>query len=163
MKALLTRFRSFCVSSFPLVAFFLVISNFIVSCSVSRAARPQYHYKTFVVTNVVSSVVTNFISSPSFSSSVPSGSNTVSSVSSDPPVYDGRYKYFVLESRRMAFMDGTYYGEGDICSRGLILRIFPDRIFLHNGSCIENKLVFSLDSPSLVSSPPPFQLPKRSK
>lgn len=157
MKTLITRFRSFCVSSFPLVAFALVVSNFIVSCSVSRASRPQYHYKTFVITNVVSSVVTNYVSSSFLPSSIPSNALPESVEQPPPPRYDGSYKYFVLESRRMAYMDGTYYREGDVCSRGIILRIFPDCIYLHNGSVIDNKYQVRMDGErsSPFSSPPP--------
>lgn len=163
MKNLLVRFRAFCVSSFPLVAFALVLSNFIVSCSVSRSVKPQYFYKTEVVTNYIHSVVTNFVTGVTSSTIVSTSTNGVSSSSYEPPVYDYSYRYFVLSARRMAYMDGAYLSEGDICSRGLILRIFPDRIFLHDGSVIQNTYRKSLDESFNPVSASYLPLPKKKR
>lgn len=136
MKHILARFRSFCVGSFPLVAFVLVVSNFFISFRLGQTRKPVYSYRTFVVTNYIHSVVTNFVVS-----SIPvESSSTTNSVSSltPPPVYQKEYRYFLSSSRRMVYMDGSYFSEGDYCSRGLIVRIFPDIIYLHDGSTIEN-------------------------
>lgn len=147
MKSILVRFRAFCVSSFPLVAFALVVSNFIMSFKISKSVHPQYSYRTFVVTNYLHSVVTNFVSSPS-SPSFNSTNFSPSAEKPSPPRYDRSYRYFVNASRRMVYMDGSYYSEGDACSKGLIIRIFPDCIYLHDGSVIDNKY-----SPPLDDSP----------
>lgn len=141
MKLLFKRFCSFCVTCAPFVAFLLVVSNFFVSCSVIRTAHPRYFYKTIVVTNDVVTIVSNFVSSSSVSIPVdPSHSNLVSSTPLSPPVYNKPFRYFVLGGRRMVAMDGVHFSEGDICSSGIILRIFPDRIILHDGSRIDNSL-----------------------
>lgn len=149
MKHLLARFRSFCVGSFPLVAFVLVVSNFFISFRLGQSRKPVYSYRTFVVTNYLHSVVTNFVVSSSPCVSL-SPTNTVSSLPS-PPVYQKEYRYFLSSSRRMVYMDGTYFSEGDFCSRGLIVRIFPDMIYLHDGSTIENTYrVPSFERPTLM-------------
>lgn len=135
MNRILTRIRDFCISSFPLVAFALVISNFVVSCCVARSNHPKFVYKTFVITNEVVTVVSQFfgsVSSPSVSSPVSKDSST------PPPVYPLHYEYFILSGRPVVRMFGSVFHEGDTCSRGVILRIFPDRIILHDGSFIEN-------------------------
>lgn len=133
MKRFFLWFRSFCVTSFPFVAFALVICNFIVSCSVYRTAHPRYFYKTFVITNEVHSVVSSTVP---FSVSSPESSSKSSEYS--PSVVPVDYDYMVLSSSPVIRLFGRVYREGDVTSHGLILRIFPDRVFLHDGTVLEN-------------------------
>lgn len=140
MNKFFNWFRSFCVTSFPFVAFVLVVVNFFVSFFVYKSSHPRYYYRCFVITNEVVSVVTSVIpssvSSP-VSSSLPSASSSSPS-SNPPPVYPVRYEYMLLSGFPCARLFGRVYYEGDFTSRGMILRIFPDRIVLHNGSSFEN-------------------------
>lgn len=111
------------------------MSNVLVSCSVSRSCHPRYFYKTFVITNEVVTIITQQVSSLSLPSSVSSSSSSSPSL---PPSYPVSYDYFVFSGRPSVRLFGRVYHEGDFTSRGMILRIFPDRILLMNGSVLEN-------------------------
>lgn len=91
---------------------------------------------------MVSSVVTNYIQNSNpiqFSTS----SNSISSVSSPRPKETrSRFSYSVVSGRRCFRWFSHDYYEGDVCSLGLVLRVFPDRVFFHNGDVLLN------DSPS---------------
>lgn len=137
MSAILTRFRAFCVSSFPLVAFALVVANFITCCSVSRSCHPQYVYSTIATTNYISEVITNYLSSPLYSTNS-INIDTKELKQNSPPSFNVSYQYFVIGDSPTIKMNGVYYREGQVCSKGIILRIFPDTVYLHNGSTLSN-------------------------
>lgn len=162
MRQLIARFRSFCVSSFPVVAFALVVANFVTCCCVSRSCHPQYLYKTVVTTNYLHSVVTNFLYSPSLSPST-IATNTPSRRDIEPTRYPVNYRYFVLGSKPTIYMHGVYYSEGDICSRGIILRIFPDCVYLLNGSILENKYQPKDDEYNFRKSPESYKLTNKER
>lgn len=127
------------------VPFFLTcafLCNFVLSCVVYRSSHPRYIYETHVTTNYVHSVVTNFLPP-----SVVLSSNSVSSVvspskssSSSTESHRFPYEYFILSGRASMRYYGKVYYEGDVCSLGLILRIFPDKVFFHNGDVLLNDL-----------------------
>ena len=135
MKSFLERLRSSLRSFLPLVLFCLVVSNFVLSCSAFRSARPQYRYHHVVVTNEVVQVVSN-----SVPSSVDSFSprKEVERASDSLPEISRPYTFFYLSGEAFAKLDGFYYRSGDVLSSGRIVRIFPDRIYLHDGSTIVN-------------------------
>ncbi len=144
MKNFFKRFRSLLVSASPFAVALLFLSNLIVSFFVYRSSRPQALYRFFVVTNYVHSVSTNLPSSPSSHSlslnlAAPRESRLPDQVSVD-------YLYFVLSGRPCVRMYGKIYSEGDYCSRGLILRIYPDRILLWDGTYLENSNSHSINS-----------------
>lgn len=137
MKNFFKRIRSFLVLCAPFCIGVLFIVNLVVSFFSYRSSRPQFLYRVFVVTNVVSSVTTSFFGS--VSGTFTNGQSIVSSpVRHTPPSFSLPYDYFVLSGKPYIRYFDKHYTEGDYCSRGMIMRIFPDRVFLWDGSVIEN-------------------------
>lgn len=138
MKQLITRIKSALKTLAPLVAFALLCSNFIVSCCVVRSSRPRYFYNTLVVTNELLTVVSNVLSATYQPTNHVSFSGVSRSSETVPRSQRVNYRYSVVGGKPVVYMHNRYYYEGDITSRGIILRIFPDRIYLHDGFYIEN-------------------------
>lgn len=129
----MARITAFFKKYFPLLAFAMVVSNFVLSCSAIRSIRPQkvIHYSE--VTNYVYSVSSNILTSTF------SPTNTTSSSSVVPPVeHPAEYDYFVNAGSPCIRIYGKIVFEGDVVSYGRIFRIFPDRLFLMNGDIIVN-------------------------
>lgn len=147
MKNFFKRIRSFLVLCAPFCIGVLFIVNLVVSFFSYRSSRPQFLYRVFVVTNVVSTVTTSFVGSvsQSFSNGL-SIVNSPSPVRHSPPVISLPYDYFVLSGKPYIRYFDKHYTEGDYCSRGMIMRIFPDRVFLWDGSVIENARLRSSDN-----------------
>ena len=72
------------------------------------------------------------------------GPNSVVSSSSSSPVfsnvrvYNLPYDYAVVQGDSAAVISGFPYFEGSLHAYGLIVRIFPERIYFTDGSYIEN-------------------------
>lgn len=147
MKSFFTRLFSTLRAFAPFVAFSLVVSNFCLSCAAYRSARPQYRYRHFTVTNEIVTVVSN-VSGSVLAKDI-SQNNIAPGFSS--PVISRPYSYFVVAGVSMAYLDGFYYRAGDSVSSGIIIRIFPDCILLHDGSRIMNS---SLPSTQRKEFPP---------
>ena len=126
----------------PFLIFCAFLCNFVVSCVVYRSAHPRFIYETHVTTNYIHSVVTNYLSSSLVSptSSVTSVSSQVKPSRPSTQTHIFPYEYFVISGRSVMRYFGKVYFEGDICSLGLILRIFPDKVFFHNGDVLQNDL-----------------------
>ena len=135
----LARLKSILSTALPFLVFCAVLSNFFVSCCVYRSSHPRFVFSHSEVTNYVYSVTTNFLSSPShlvtnvLNSSVAPGRNEYT-----PKVVNGNYQYFVFSGRRCFRYFQHDYFEGDVSSLGLVLRIFPDKVFFHDGTQLVN-------------------------
>lgn len=159
---MIDKFKKICISLWPPVLFGLVVSNFALSCSAYRSASPrEYHYYREITNNVPvispaaavsASVVTNSLAMDS--TSVPVGPLEISLP----------YMFIVVNGLPCMRFYGRYYYEGDVMSRGRILRIFPDRVFLQTGDIICNSSV-PIDRQALSperrpSSPPKIKTPE---
>ena len=119
----------------------LSMSNFYLAFRASRVVN----LKSVTVTNVVEVVnlksPTNDLPSAVSPFEIPS-----SPVPASPPVPVPRevaqwpYRYFLVNHRIGLEAFGRYYYEGSPCSYGRISQIYPDRILLHSGDWISNKL-----------------------
>lgn len=124
----------------PFLVCLCAIANFFVSCTVSRAVRPQ----------IVYTVETNFVVSSSVSTSAAPVS--VSAVGSVLPTVEGKaprvdplfeevkieYHAFVACGRACFRWLDHDYRVGDATSYGIVVGIYPDRILLHNGNRLVN-------------------------
>lgn len=136
----LSSVKDFLKGLAPFLVCLCAIANFFVSCSVSRAVRPQFVY----------SVVTNFVVSSNLSTSAAPVS--VYSVGSVLPTVEGKaprvdplfeevkieYHAFVERGRACFRWLDHDYRVGDATSYGIVVGIYPDRILLHNGNRLVN-------------------------
>lgn len=136
----LSSVKDFLKGLAPFLVCLCAIANFFVSCTVSRAVRPQYSY----------SVVTNFVVSSNVSTSAAPVS--VSAVGSVLPTVEGKaprvdplfdevkieYHAFIAHGRACFRWLDHDYRVGDATSYGIVVGIYPDRILLHNGNRLVN-------------------------
>lgn len=154
---MIDRFKRICVAFWPPVLFGLVVSNFALSCSAYRSASPrEYHYYREITNNVP-------VISPAATVS-PSVVTNLTAVDSSPvPVPPSEislpYTFLVVSGAPCMRFYGRYYYEGDVMSRGRILRIFPDRVFLQTGDIICNSSV-PVDREAPAPARRPFSPPK---
>lgn len=143
------RLKSFLSSFMPFILVALFVCNFVVSCCVYRSTRPQFVFSHSEVTNFVYSVVTNTVE---LSSSNNSGSfeETTSSKTDDirSRSFEHRapYQSFVLNGRKAFRYFGHDYFSGDVCSLGVVLSIYPDKVYFHNGNVLVNLPLDSHDN-----------------
>lgn len=139
-RNIFTKLRLILRRCWTVLVFAVAISNFVMSCSVSRMTRPQYVYTTTTNEIFYTSVVTQFISSASTSSSLPLSDSPSSSDSfsrnHDSSTY--HYRYMLVGGRKCVELFGRICYVGSRTSYGRIVDIFPDRILLDDGSFIVN-------------------------
>lgn len=144
-RSIFTTLRLFLRRTWTILVFAAAIANFILSCSVSRMARPQYIYHTVTNEIVRTSIVTQLVSSadsPDIATpfNFPS-SDVSSSPSSSPPrsISTTYYRYTLVGGRRAVMLFGRMHYIGSRTSYGRIVDIFPDRVLLDSGMSIHNQ------------------------
>lgn len=135
----LSRLGSRLKDLIPLFVFFALVLNLLVVYRFESTRDPQviYSVQKVPVTNSVERVIESVDSSGGSRSSP---SNSVSSNSVSVSVY---YDYFTVSGVRIVKMWERYWNEGSLTSYGRVSKIFPDRIFLDDGTIISNLKSYS--------------------
>lgn len=119
--------------------FFLLVTNFIVIYFFERDRQPKIIYK--IVNNVTTNTIDHVSDVVSSGQSDPLSVDLVTpeSVRSNLVVAASvYYDFFIVNDNRIIKMFDRYYQEGSRCSYGRISIIYPDRLFLDDGSAILN-------------------------
>lgn len=129
------RFLRFWRRSLPFSLFILAVCNVLFLWRAVSRLVPRVDVQRTEHTEYVYSVVTDrveIVTSPSshYSSYLPA------SASKD---IDVDYDYYMVGPYRRANMFGRTFYEGSVTSYGRILRIYPDRLQLDNGSYLVNR------------------------
>lgn len=129
------RFLRFWRRSLPFSLFLLAVCNVLFLWRAVSRLVPRVDVQRTEHTEYVYSVVTDrveIVTSPSSN-----GSSFVSPSSCKD--IDVDYDYYMVGSHRRANMFGRTFYEGSLTSYGRILRIYPDRLQLDNGSYLVNR------------------------
>ena len=129
------RFLRFWRRSFPFSLFLLAVCNVLFLWRAFSRLVPRVDVQRTEHTEYVYSVVTDRVeivtSSSSHDSPYPS-----SSAFKD---IDVDYDYYMVGPHRRVNLFGRTFYEGSLTSYGRILRIYPDRLQLDNGSYLVNR------------------------
>ena len=129
------RFLRFWRRSLPFSLFLLAVCNVLFLWRAVSRLVPRVDVQRTEHTEYVYSVVTDrveIVTSPASHDS----SYLPSSASKD---IDVDYDYYMVGPHRRANMFGRTFYEGSLTSYGRILRIYPDRLHLDNGSYLVNR------------------------
>ena len=135
MSTRFCRFLRFWRRSLPFSLFLLAVCNVLFLWRAVSRLVPRVAVQRTEHTEYVYSVVTDrveIVTSPS------SFDSSISSSSSSKDV-DVDYDYYLVGFHRRVNMFGRTFYEGSLTSYGRILRIYPDRLLLDNGSYLVNR------------------------
>lgn len=131
----ISRFLSFVSGQYPLFICVLFLLNCLLFLLSYKQTKPvvsllfhettNYVYKVHVITSLVDSVSSDFVSTNSLS--IP-----------DLPSLRVHYDYFEYEQVPSFRYYGRIYKPGDICSLGVVESVFPDVVFCSQGQFVNN-------------------------
>ncbi len=129
------RFLRFWRRSFPFSLFLLAVCNVLFLWRAVSRLVPRVDVQRTEHTEFIYSVVTDRVEI-AYS---PSSHDSPISSSSSARDMDVDYDYYMVGPYRRVEMFGRTFHEGSLTSYGRILRIYPDRLQLDNGSYLVNR------------------------